>query len=49
MTLRTIKGRDLALHLAQHVEESEEIGNQDNPLSTLFYIESQTLSIDEHP
>jgi hypothetical protein len=49
MTSKTIKGRDLALHLAQHVEASEEIDDQDNPLSTLFYIESQTLSIVEHP
>jgi hypothetical protein len=39
MTSKTIKGRDLALHLAQHVEASEEIDDQDNPLSTLFYIE----------
>jgi hypothetical protein len=49
MTLKTIKGQDLSLHLAQHAEASEEIDVQDNPLSTLFYIESQTLSIVEHP
>jgi hypothetical protein len=49
MTLKTIKGRDLALHLAQHDEASEEIDDQYNPLSTLFYIEIQTLSIVEHP
>jgi hypothetical protein len=49
MTSKTIKGRDLSLHLAQHAEASEEIDDQDNPLSTLFYIESQTLSIVEHP
>jgi hypothetical protein len=49
MTLKTIKGRDLSLHLAQHVEASEEIDEQDNPLSTLFYIDSQTLPIVEHP
>jgi hypothetical protein len=49
MTSKTIKGRDLGLHLAQHVEASEEIDEHDNPLSTLFYIESQTLPITEHP
>jgi hypothetical protein len=49
MTLKTIKGRDLALHLAQHVEASEEIDDQHSSLSALFYIESQTLSIAKHP
>jgi hypothetical protein len=49
MISKTIKGRDLALHLAQHAEASEEIDEQDNPLSTLFYIDSQTLPIAEHP
>jgi hypothetical protein len=49
MTSKNIMGRDLALHLAQHVEASEEIDDQDNPLSTLFYIESQTLYIAKHP
>jgi hypothetical protein len=49
MTSKTIKGRDLALHLAQHAEASEEIDQQDNPLSTLFYIDSQILPIAEHP
>jgi hypothetical protein len=48
ITSKTIKGRDLALHLAQHAEASEEIDDQDNPLSTLFFIESQTLPIAEH-
>jgi hypothetical protein len=32
MTSNTIKGRELALHLAQHVEASEGIDEQDNPL-----------------
>jgi hypothetical protein len=49
MMSKTIKGRDLALHLAQHVEASEEIDEQDNSLSALFYIDSQTLPIVEHP
>jgi hypothetical protein len=37
------------LHLAQHPEPSEELDNQDNPLSTLFYTENQNLSLSEHP
>jgi hypothetical protein len=48
MTSKKIKGRDLALHLAQHAEASEEIDEQDNPLSTLVYIDSQTIPIAEH-
>ena len=49
MTLKKIKGRDLALHLAQNPEPSEELDDQDNPLSALFYIENQNFSISEHP
>jgi hypothetical protein len=44
----TIKGRDLALHLAQHAKTSEEIDEQDSSLSTLFYNENQTLPLSEH-
>ena len=47
MTSKRFKGRDLALHLAQHPEPSEELDDQDNPLSMLFYIENQNLSIYE--
>jgi hypothetical protein len=49
MTSKTIKGRDLALHLAQHDEASEGIDEQYNPLSALFYIDSKILPIVEHP
>jgi hypothetical protein len=49
MSSKNIKGQDLALHLAQHVEASEVIDEQDNPLSTLFYNQSQTLLIAKHP
>jgi hypothetical protein len=49
MTFKTIKGRDLALHLAQHHKSSEELDDQDNPLSTLCYIENTNLSLSEHP
>ena len=48
-TSKKIKVQDLALHLAQHPNPSEELNDQDNPLSTLFYIENQNLSIFEHP
>jgi hypothetical protein len=49
VTSNTIKGRDLALHLAQHVETSEEIDEQDSALSTLFYIDNQILLVSKHP
>jgi hypothetical protein len=49
MTSKKIKGQDLSLHLAQHAEASEEIDEQDNSLSALFYIDSQILPIDELP
>jgi hypothetical protein len=49
MTSKTIKGRDLALHLAQHAEVSEEIDEQDISLSALFYIDSQILPVAKHP
>jgi hypothetical protein len=49
MTLKTTKGRDLSLHLAQHLEPSQELDDQNNPLSTLFYIENQNLSLFKHP
>jgi hypothetical protein len=49
MTSKRIKGQDLALHLAQHPKPSEELDNQDNPRSTLFYIENQNLFLFKHP
>jgi hypothetical protein len=49
MTSNTIKGLDLALHLAQQDETSEEIDEQDSSLSTLFYIDNQILHVSEHP
>jgi hypothetical protein len=49
MTFNTIKGCDLALHIAQHDETSEEIDEQDISLSTLFYIDNQMLPMFEHP
>jgi hypothetical protein len=49
MNSKTIKGHDLAIYLDQHAKASEEIDEQDNPLSTLFYIDSQILPVVEHP
>jgi hypothetical protein len=48
VTSNTIKGHDLALHLAQHAEISEEIDEHDSSLSTLFYIDNQILPVYEH-
>jgi hypothetical protein len=48
ITSNTIKGRDLALHLGQHAEFSEEIDEHDSSLSTLFYIDNQILLMSEH-
>jgi hypothetical protein len=44
-----IKGRDLTLHLAQHAEPSDPSDDEENALSTLFYIEGQNLDLTEHP
>jgi hypothetical protein len=49
MTSKTIKGRDLALHLAQHAETSEEIDEQDSSLSALVYIDNEILLVVEYP
>jgi hypothetical protein len=48
MTSNTIKGCDLALHLAQHDETSEESDEHDSSLSTLFYIDNHNLHVSEH-
>jgi hypothetical protein len=49
VTSNTIKGHDLSLHLAQHVETSEEIDEKDSSLLALFYINNQILRVSEHP
>jgi hypothetical protein len=49
VTSTTIKGCDIALHLAQHAENGEEIADEDNSLSALFYIDNQILPVFEHP
>jgi hypothetical protein len=49
MTSTTIKGCDLALHLAQHAENNEEMDEEDSSLSALFYIDNQILPVSEHP
>ena len=40
VTSTTIKGHDLSLHLAQHVEAGKEIDVHDSSPSTLFYIDN---------
>jgi hypothetical protein len=49
MNSKNIHGCDLALHLAQHAETSEEIDEHDSSLSALFCIDSQILHIAKHP
>jgi hypothetical protein len=49
VTSTTIKRRDLALHLAQHAKNGEEIDEEDSSLSSLFYIDGQILPVSEHP
>jgi hypothetical protein len=49
MTSTTIKGRDLAFHLAQDAENGEEIDEEDSSLSALFYIDDKILLVSEHP
>jgi hypothetical protein len=40
VTSTTIKGCDLALHLAQHAENNEEIDEEDSSVLALFYIDN---------
>jgi hypothetical protein len=47
-TSNTIKGRDLALHLAQHPKPSESSKNDENDLLALFFVENQSLNPVEH-
>ena len=49
ITSTTINGSDLALHLDRHVDNGEEIDEEDSSLSTLFYIDDQILHVSEHP
>jgi hypothetical protein len=46
---KTIKGWDIALHLAQHPEPSVSSENDENVLSTLFFIDNQNLVLVKHP
>jgi hypothetical protein len=49
VTSNTIKGCELALHLAQHAKTSEEIDEHDSSLLSLFYIDNQILPVSKHP
>ena len=44
-----IKGRDLALNLAQHPKPSDSPQNNDDSLSKFFIIESQSIELEENP
>jgi hypothetical protein len=48
-TSNTIKGCDLALHLAQHPEPGYTFENNDVALSALFLIEYENLDLAGHP
>jgi hypothetical protein len=48
-TSNTIKGHDLALHLAQHAEPSCITKNDDVSLSSLFLIEYENVDMEDHP
>jgi hypothetical protein len=48
-TTKTIKGRDLSLHLAQHPEPSGSLEEDEKSLSTLFYLETLDIDLDDHP
>jgi hypothetical protein len=48
-TSHTIKGRDLALHLAQHPEPGVTSENDEDALSALFFVEHENIELAEHP
>jgi hypothetical protein len=48
-TSHTIKGRDLALHLAQHLEPGVTSENDEDALSALFLVETENIELAEHP
>jgi hypothetical protein len=48
-TTKTIKGHDLALHLAQHPEPGDSLEEDENALSTLFYLETHDVDLADHP
>jgi hypothetical protein len=48
-TTKTIKGHDLSLHLAQHPETSDSVEEDENDLSTLFFLKTLDINLDYHP
>jgi hypothetical protein len=48
-TSNTIKGHDLALHLAQHPEPGISSENNEDALSALFLIEYENIDLAAHP
>jgi hypothetical protein len=48
-TTKTIKGSDLALHLAQHPEPGDSLEEDENALLTLFFLENIDINLVDHP
>ena len=48
-TTKKIKGCDLALHLDRHLGPRYSLEEDDNALSTLFYLETLDIDIVDHP
>jgi hypothetical protein len=46
---KTVKGRDLALHLSQHPEPGDYFEEDENSLSALLYLETIDINLDDHP
>jgi hypothetical protein len=47
--IKTIKGCDITLHLAQHPELGDSLEEDKNALSTLFYLETLDINLVDHP
>ena len=47
-TTKTIKGRDLALHLSQHPELGDYFEEDENSLSALLYLETIDINLADH-
>jgi hypothetical protein len=48
-TTKTIKGCNLALHLAQHPKPGDSLEEDENVLSALFYLETLDINLVDHP
>jgi hypothetical protein len=48
-TSNTIKGRDISLHLTQHLEPGTSSQNNEDALSAIFLVEYDNLDLVAHP